>query len=356
MAEQKKWKEQEERGAGQGRSGWVPEGGETGHAWRGRMNKKTARGSKHESLDGLDPRSGTSTRGSPLSANREPANDLRPWFARLVAARIETDDDHKIVCGMCNDLAYQRIVQRGRWTALSKDGDGVYKDEALLFGPHSRYMPLTCTGPVVAIGVGLRPGALARLTAHSMPDMVDRIVRGDPLGLVETNMAEEYPASGTPQDWNVRMEERLRALIKRLDPEPPDPVSTAFEHAAFMDPNIAPGDVAEEQGISLRQLERIVKRDFGMSPKKVLRRARALDLAAQLCGVADENEEQELLLRYFDQSHLIREFQAFFANTPAAFRSTPHPLMTITLETRQARRLEELKRIAPGEKRPWEAQ
>ena len=320
------------------------------------MKKSTASGSKHKSLAGLDPQSGVSAKGLPLSANRSPSDDLRPWFGRLVAARIEADADHKIVCGMCNDLAYQRIVRRGRWTALSKDGDAAYQEEPILFGPHSKYMPLTCTGSVIAIGVGLRSGALTKLTQHQTPDLVDRIIRGDPLGLVESNIGEEYPSTGTPEDWNLRMEERLRELIRKLDPEPPDAVSVAFEHAAFLDPNIAPGDVAEEQGISLRQLERIVKRDFGMSPKKVLRRARALDLAAQLCGVADEEEEQELLLRYFDQSHLIREFQAFFANTPAAFRSTPHPLMTINLETRQARRLETLKRIAPGAKRPWEAQ
>lgn len=320
------------------------------------MSRKSASSSKHESLEGLDPQSGTSTTGLPLSANRGPADDLRPWVARLVAARIETDDDHKIVCGMCNDLAYERIIQRGRWTAVSKEGERAYQDECLTFGPHSRFMPLTCTGPVVAIGVGLRPGALSKLTEHKTHDLVDRIVQGDALGLVEQDVAEEYPASGTPEDWNLRLEERLRELIKRVDPDPPDPISTAFEFAAFLDPNVAPGEVAEAQGISLRQLERIVKRDFGMSPKKILRRARALDLAAQLCGVADEAEEQELLLRYFDQSHLIREFQAFFGNTPAAFRSTPHPFMAITMETRQARRLEILQRIAPGEKRPWEAQ
>ncbi|NVE95522.1 helix-turn-helix domain-containing protein [Altererythrobacter lutimaris] len=320
------------------------------------MDKKPASGSKHESLDALDSRSGTSTSGLPLSVNREPSDGLRPWVARLVAARIETEADHTIVCGMCNDLAYQRLVQRGRWTAQSKDGHDAYQDEALLFGPHSKYMPLTCTGPVVAIGVGLRPGALTRLADQKAPELLDRIVRGDPLGLIESDMASEYPASATPDQWIAQLEARLRLLIEKLDPEPPDPVSTAFERAAFLNPNIAPGDVAEEQGISLRQLERIVKRDFGLSPKKVLRRARALDLAAQLCGVADEAEEQELLLRYFDQSHLIREFQAFFANTPAAFRSTPHPLMTINLETRQARRLEILNRIMPGERRPWEAE
>lgn len=320
------------------------------------MARETASGSAHENLQGLNPRSGITAKGLPLSVNREPPEDLQPWVGRLVAARIETDPDHHIVCGMCNDLVYERIIQHGVWTAQSKDGHGEFEEECLMFGPHSKYMPLTCTGSVVAIGVGLRPGALAQLTKRSMPEMVDRIERGDALDLVEENIAAEYPMDASPDDWVSTLEERLRALIKRLDPSPPDPISTAFEHAAFLDPNIAPGDVAEEQGISLRQLERIVKRDFGMSPKKVLRRARALDLAAQLCGVADETEEQELLLRYFDQSHLIREFQAFFANTPAAFRSAVHPLMTINLETRQARRLEMLKRIAPGEKRPWEAQ
>ncbi len=319
------------------------------------MAKKTASGRTHQSLDRLDPQSGTNMSGAPISVNREPADDLRPWVARLVAARIDTDDDHTIVCGMCNDLVYERVILRGRWTAQAKDGKGEYSNEPLLFGPHSRFMPLTCTGPVIAIGVGLKPGALTRLTGDAIPDLVDRIERRDAFGLVDDDLTAEFALDGSPDDWLMLLEERLRLLVARLDPDPPDPISTAFEHAAFLDPNIAPGEVAEAQGISLRQLERIVKRDFGLSPKKVLRRARALDLAAQLCGVADEDEEQELLLRYFDQSHLIREFQAFFSNTPAAFRSTPHPLMTVNLETRQARRLEILKRILPGERRPWEA-
>lgn len=289
----------------------------------------------------------------PLSVNRPPADDLRPWVARLVAAKIETPEDSVIRCGMCNDLAYERIVLRGDWTADTADGSGHYGNEALLFGPHARHMPLTCTGPVIAIGVGLRPGALPLLADHSMAEMVNRIERGDPLGLVETDLFAEYRADDEPEQWLRRIETRLRARIAALAPPPPDPISTAFELASFADPNMPLTDFAEHQGISLRKLERLVKRDFGLTPKQVLRRARALDLAAQLCGVADEEEAEELLLRYFDQSHLIREFAAFFGTTPSAFRSAPRPLMTINLETRQARRLEELDRLLPGQPRPW---
>jgi hypothetical protein len=35
------------------------------------------------------------------------------------------------------------------------------------------------------------------------------------------------------------------------------------------------------------------------------------------------------------------------------FVQTPQPLMTNTLEIRQARRLEELKRLQPGDRYPW---
>lgn len=319
------------------------------------MSRKPRTDAVDQQLGKLESHSGTSQRGLPLSVNRAPSADLDPWVARLVAARIEAPPDNFLSCGMCNDVSYARMIQRGVWTAEGKDGLGTYQNEALLFGPHSKRMALTCTGPVAAIGVGLRPGALARLLGRKTGDLADRVERGDPLGLVEADILAEYPPGGSPEQWLARLEDRLRVLVAQVKPAPPDPISAAFEYASFVDPNIAPGIVAEKEGISLRQLERIVKRDFGMTPKKVLRRARALDLAAQLCGVGDEEEEQELLLRYFDQSHLIREFQAFFGVTPAAFRSSPRPLMTISLETRQARRLEVLERIAPDGRRPWHA-
>ncbi|MGQ7830103.1 helix-turn-helix domain-containing protein [Altererythrobacter sp. Z27] len=299
------------------------------------------------------PKSGTSRDGMPLSINRPPADDLQPWVARLVAAKIEAAPGSLIRCGMCTDLSFVRIVLRGDWTATSADGTQHYRDEALLFGPHSRYMPLSCSGPVMAIGVGLRPGALPLLTGRATDELVDRIEHGDPLGLIEHDLFAEYSPDDDPEQWLERIEGRLRRRIAELAPPHPDPISTAFELAGFADPNLSLSDFSELQGISLRKLERMVKRDFGLTPKQVLRRARALDIAAQLCGVADDAEAEELMLRYFDQSHLIREFAAFFGTTPSAFRSSPRPLMTLNVEIRQARRLEELDRLRPGQTRPW---
>ncbi|MDA0819963.1 MAG: hypothetical protein O3C52_05185 [Proteobacteria bacterium] len=44
---------------------------------------------------------------------------------------------------------------------------------------------------------------------------------------------------------------------------------------------------------------------------------------------------------------------ALFGVTPHKFRAQPRPLLTVTLEQRQARRLEGLKRLRPVEHRPW---
>lgn len=304
---------------------------------------------------GQSPQSGVSIGGVPLSFNRAPAPDLAPWVARLVSAKIFNPPGTVLSCGMCNDLAYARVVFDADWTAATATGHHTYRDEALLFGQHSKFMPLTCTGHVLSAGVGLRAGAIYALTGRRADTVVDRIEEVDPFGLLQRDLREVFTAERSCEDWSLAIEEALRRYIERVDPPVPDPVSAAFEHAAFADPGLSLAEFADSQGVSLRQFERIVRRDFGLTPKKVLRRARALDLAAQLCGVADDAEGDEMMLRYFDQSHLIREFAAFFGVTPREFRSRPRPLLTITLEQRQARRLEELQRLQPGSTAPWRA-
>ncbi len=302
---------------------------------------------------GIVPRSGATRAGMPLSLNRAPAEDLDPWIARLVVAKVETTKDFAVECGMCNDVAFERLLIGGHWIAHTKDGIRRFGAEPLLMGPHSRHMKVKCSGPIATVGVAFRPGALRQMTGLDTAQLVDRIEPSDPLGLLDNGGTWAFRKHASAEEWAEVLEERVRAFIERTQPDPPDSLSTSFEHASFANPNIAPGEFAEAHGVSLRTLERTVRRDFGLTPRTVLRRARALDLAAQLLGVADQSEEQEFLLRYFDQSHAIREFHAFFGVTPHAFRRTPKVLLTLNLETRAARRLEELDRLRPGDKRPW---
>ncbi len=302
----------------------------------------------------MQPRTGKTRDGTPLSFNRAPAEDLSPWVARMVAAKIDASPDLHINCAMCSDVVYIRSLLGGHWTAETADGHRQFSQQTLLFGPHSHAMPITCNGPIMTGGIALRPGALHAITGISQSTMLDRIDPCDNSGLLRGNLGGIIDPDLPPEAWLDALEQALRYYIGKVGAVPPSPISTEFETAAFRDPTISVSGFAAEHNISERTLQRIVLRDFGSAPKQVLRRARALDMGARLCGVADEDEAEELMLRYFDQSHMIREFMAFFGVPPREFRSQLRPLMTISLETRQARRLEVLERLAPGQIRPWQ--
>lgn len=307
---------------------------------------------------GLRSLLGHTAAGEPLSLNRAPCEELSPWIARLYATQVEAPPDNVISCGLCADTPIMRVVFAGEWTAQTRVGTGRYSNVALLFGPQTKRMPITVKGSFATVGVALKPGAMATLNGPSVPDMLDRVVHyddvyGDEEWGTSKRLIEWFDPAGPPERW-LRVAEILSAqLVERAGGTRPDPVIEAFDKAAFADPNMSVGAFAEEHGVERRRLERMIKKAYGQTPKRVLRRARALDIAANLRGVADNSEAEELALRYYDQSHLIREFTAFFGITPRQFVKTPQPLMTIALEARQARRLEALGRHDPADRYPW---
>ena len=297
-----------------------------------------------ETLDGL-----------PLSANRAPAEDLRPWVARVFATNVELDPSNELNCGFLSDSPALRMLFAGEWQATSSDGPKRYRNEALLFGPQSQVMPVSVKGSFLTLTVVLTPGATRTFGPYPVAATVDRIVPYSAFGFDHDALFARFKEKERPEDRLLEVERIMREYIEHKGFPEPDPITRAFDMAALADPNVAVSEFAEEHGIALKTVERVVKRDFGMVPKKVLRRARVLDMAAALCGVADEEEADEMALRYFDQSHLSRDFATFFKMTPAQFAARRQPLMTLTLEVRQARRLELLGRLDPDQKRPWQA-
>lgn len=298
--------------------------------------------------------------GEPLSNNRAPADDLAPWVARLYATKVEMDHGGTMHCGLMSDTPVMRVLFSGEWTARTRDGFGRYGPAALLFGAQTRRMAVTVSGSFATIGVALKPGAMAGLQGPRVEDTLDRIILYDHIyggkdwGRSE-QMIEWFDPSAPAERWLKVAEILVRQLIERTGAKPPDPVIAAFDKAVFADPNLILGDFAEEHAIERRQLERQIKRAYGQSATQVLRRARALDIASQLLGVAHDSEAEEAALRFFDQSHMIREFHTFFGTTLRQFARTPQPFMTLTLEARQSRRLEVLGRALPDENYPWRA-
>ena len=304
--------------------------------------------------DAIAPRGGLSRGGQPLSHNRSPSPDLAPWIARLYVTVVDAPEGYQLVSGLFNDVSVIRIQLRGDWTAQTADGLQSLGRAALVFGPHSRLMPVTVTGSFVSIGIQLRPGAGHALKGLHAGDMLDRMAPADAFGLPGEAAIAALSQVDSPERALEVLETMIRQIIRDAGGTPPDPISARFEALSFTDPSASVAEFSEACRISARQLERLIRRDFGLPPKQVLRRARALDMASHLRGVADEAEAEEMALRYYDQSHLSREFTALFGMSPRQFVEAPTPLLTLALESRQSRRLEAIERLAPGEPRPWQ--
>ncbi|NJM50603.1 MAG: AraC family transcriptional regulator [Sphingomonadales bacterium] len=88
-------------------------------------------------------------------------------------------------------------------------------------------------------------------------------------------------------------------------------------------------------GLSIRQLERTTKRYYGMPPKKLARKYRALR-AAHALALGDSLDENELGSAFYDQSHLIREIKQFTGLTPGQLRTGQSTLTRVTMEGRSS--------------------
>lgn len=308
--------------------------------------------SEPDSNGKLRSTTGATDQGDPLSISRAPDKRIRPLVSRSMVAYAFQDGTEILEGSLCNDAPYLRSAVGVDWKVDTRDGELAIRDETFLCGQHSTIMPLRYSGGIKVAGLMLRPGALRALFGVDDDKMLDRIVPIEHGGIDDHDVTSIFDESLQPTAWLMRIESWLAEYVTRIGAEPPDPLAQALERQAFSDPNGSLSEFADKQGVSLRTVERMAKRDFGLKPNQIMRRARILDLAARLCGVADQ-EEEEIMLRFFDQAHQIREFQTFFGMSPAEFQRNRSVLLTLSLEIRQARRLELLDRIEPGAVRPW---
>lgn len=291
--------------------------------------------------------------GQPISYNHAPADDLAPWVSRLFVTIVQMPADYTLHCGLLNDCSFVRIQLAGDWRAETPHGVIETRDEALFFGPQSHRIPISVTGSFISLGCSFRPGTATALKTAPVGDYIDRIVPLDVIGTPSQQMVAMFDPQASPQIWLEVLEQHLRRRITALGAKEPDRLATQFELHALRDPSQTIDAVAAACGTTRRTLERIVSRDFGMSPKQVMRRARALDMASHLRGFADAREAEDIALRYYDDSHRNREFAALFGMTTLQFIKRPQPILGLGLESRQARRLEILGRLDPALPRPW---
>lgn len=192
-------------------------------------------------------------------------------------------------------------------------------DEVVVAGPATRSTTLRLAPDTVTVGVRFRTGAGPALVGASAAELRDQHVPLDELwdraGSAMASQATE--TSG----WAARLGVMVDGLVGRLgQARLPDPVGIGIAPLLARHPGRPVALLAEDVGLSERQLRRRVEDAVGYSPRmlarilrfqRFLHAARAAGPGRNLAGLAVE-------AGYADQAHLTRESRELGGRPPAA--------------------------------------
>jgi AraC-like DNA-binding protein len=270
-----------------------------------------------------------------LSRTFAPSPELSPFIRRHYVFAADLPQDFEITDSLLSETAFVRILIRGDWARETAPGVWTGADSTLLFGGNSRPVRVRVKGSFTVLGFAIRPSGWKALFSKSAETYADSIVPlADIWGDIAARMTAELQSATEDDAIVAAMERAITAQLNHIGHRKTDEQIAEFERIARIDSTTKILDAAAQLGLSVRQLERRCLESFGITPKTVLRRSRFLDMATAIRGFSTPNEEELAGLRYFDQSHLNREFWRFAGMPPGAFGNATTPLLTAGLQLR----------------------
>lgn len=176
------------------------------------------------------------------------------------------------------------------------------------------------------VGARFRPGGFHALTGLDAALMTDRVV---PLAEVVGAEAADALRDEVVAADDAARPMRLDAWLAARVPTAADPADDrVFELVSTMrdDRTLTRAEhVADRFGVSMRTLQRLLRRHVGVGPKWLLARYRLLDAVAAIDAEDDDTRlslaELAVSLGWFDQAHFTREFTAHVGVSPLAYRA-----------------------------------
>lgn len=232
------------------------------------------------------------------------------------------------------DRAQFRFQLCGHGSYQFANGHVVESYPVTIIGPTSSAVRSVATGPITIVGWGLLPAGWASLMGVEAEKWIDdafdaRRIFGDAIMDIHARLLAHA-------DRCAQFEIATAAAERIHEKSNAAPYEFTAKVDAWLlddgDPDI--DQLARLTGLSPRQLERTTKRYYGMPPKKLARKYRALR-AAQILAHGDSLDDSELGLAFYDQSHLIREVKQFTGLTPTQLRSGTSELTQMTMKGRR---------------------
>lgn len=191
---------------------------------------------------------------------------------------------------------------------------------AVVSGAHSEPFVIDPRELVSIMGVRFRPGGAFPFLGAPASELADAHVDLEALwGTSARELRERLCAAKTPAErFNLLENALMEHLFKPLERH--YAVRFALDAFGRTDSDLAMREVARKAGLSQRRFIQVFAREVGMSPKlfcRVRRFRQALN-AVKKTTVPDWGRVA-VDFGYFDQSHMIHDFQFFSHLSPTAF-------------------------------------
>jgi AraC-like DNA-binding protein len=200
------------------------------------------------------------------------------------------------------------------------DGTAEVQPAYFLFGQMTRPIIISPTGPVQLLGIRFHPGGSFPFFEFPADSVTNRLVELSAFGetLARNLVARCSEARSMPERTaaaRALLREQLNRSVRdsRL-------VSLAAE-IVRLGGRVSVDRLANAAGVSRRQLERRFLQEVGIGPKLLCRILRFQQVFRAMEENGDRWAATAITCGYFDQSHLIRDFQDFAGEAPSVLYS-----------------------------------
>ncbi|MCW5648083.1 MAG: AraC family transcriptional regulator [Sphingopyxis sp.] len=208
-----------------------------------------------------------------------------------------------------------RFVTNADGEYIFADGHTAPVSRAIIIGPTSGRVRAISHCPAQLFGFGLLPAGWAALMGDDADKLTDRAI--DAVQRFGPWIEEVAAALEQAPDIDARLligNNFAREVLTRGEAAPLWFIRTIDEWlTASPSPQVA--DLVDATGMSIRSVERMTKHYYGLSPRMLARKYRAVRAASALAR-GEALDSAQLGDAFYDQSHLIREIKRFAGATP----------------------------------------
>ncbi len=258
-------------------------------------------------------------------------------------------DEREIRDVQPSSIGIVAVMARGSGHMRFLDGRSEPSHPFMVLTPSTAAATFELTGPWDAFGAMLSPVGWASVTGLSAAEHGNRLLAGSqvlPAPLIDAGdrLLRDFARLTSEQ----MVETMSAAILQSLRPLPKGHAQFIKAVAEWLAQSLSPElkDLFARSGYSPRQVQRLTERYFGLPPRTLARKYRALRAAVLLSRPSLTPDEIAAVQDHFyDQPHMIREIRLFAGRTPARIADPDTPYLSAFLDLRDFR--ESGPRMAP---------